>query len=323
MRTAWLLGLVVWVPMAVFAAEPAGETAAGRVPAGFRAAEGTKPEPYTGTGWAREVVHEKTGITMVFIPAGEFLMGTAEQEGQAVYPGEGPAHTVRITQPFYLGKDEVTVAAFRGFVEAAGYATAAEKGGGGRVGTDADSEQNEGVSWKESSFGPEPDQPVVFVSWDDAKAFCDWGGVRLPTEAEWECACRAGTQTAYSFGDGAGDLGRFAWYDQNSDGHPHAAGGKAGNAWGLHDMHGNVWEWCADWADQFYYAESPAENPRGPASGDRRVLRGGSWAHMAEVCRSAFRSGAPPAETFVDSIGFRVCVDVEPAPGSQTPTGAE
>ncbi len=143
--------------------------------------------------------------------------------------------------------------------------------------------------------------PVVNVSWDDAVAYCAWlssspaelaaGHVyRLPTEAEWEYACRAGTTTEYSFGDNEQDLGKYAWFETNSDGKPHAVGEKLPNGWGLYDMHGNVFEWCSD------------------AEGSARVLRGGSWGNSARCCRSAFRGGNDPSFRS-NSVGFRVCLN--------------
>ncbi|MCY2930598.1 MAG: formylglycine-generating enzyme family protein [Planctomycetota bacterium] len=158
--------------------------------------------------------------------------------------------------------------------------------------------------------------PVENVAWEDASAFCkkvsDKAGetVRLPTEAQWEYACRAGTKTRFSYGDddGYSALGQYAWYAKNSGKSTHPVGQTKPNAWGLYDMHGNVWEWCSDWGCQMY-ANAETRDPQGPVSGlPYRVLRGGSWRDDPEDCRSAYR--------FRDSsnhrtyhYGFRVAVD--------------
>ena len=151
----------------------------------------------------------------------------------------------------------------------------------------------------------QPEQPVVGVSWEEARAYCEWAGGRLPTEAEWEYACRAGTTTEYSFGDDAELLEEYAWFDKNSGGQTQPVGAKKPNPWGLHDMHGNVWEWCADWYDNGYYARSPAEDPPGAASGSCRVIRGGGWWFDASYCRAVFRSGFVPSLR-IDYLGFRL-----------------
>ena len=269
-----------------------------RVPDGFRAGPGTKPEPYTNTGWAKEVIHEKTGIEMVFIPAGEFEMGSPSSEKDRD-SDEGPAHLVRITKPLYLGEYEVTNGQYQAFIRTAGY-----DGSG-----DSDSDYlRHHKDWGKYASTAD-DYPIVCVGWKNAKAFCDWSGLRLPTEAEWEYACRAGTTTAYSFGNDSGDLGRYAWYGENSGKKTHPVGGKLPNPWGLYDMHGNVWEWCADWYGKDYYGQSSTSDPAGPTSGASRVLRGGSWGYLPGDCRSASRLSYAPSYTR-DDLGFRVCVSL-------------
>ena len=133
------------------------------------------------------------------------------------------------------------------------------------------------------------------------------GLFRLPTEAEWEWACRAGTRTRFCFGDDDGGLADYAWHEANSGNATHPVGAKKPNAWGLCDMHGNVWEWCGDWHDEYPKGWKPQVDPTGPATGSYRVLRGGSWFYFPFVCRSAARIGSSPALGDV-SIGFRVVV---------------
>jgi formylglycine-generating enzyme required for sulfatase activity len=153
---------------------------------------------------------------------------------------------------------------------------------------------------------------VVFVTWNDARAFCDWLSkkegkqYRLPTEAEWEYACRAGSPSRFHFGNDEAELGQYAWYSENSKGQTHPVGQKKANAFGLHDMHGNVWQWCADWYDSAYYQNSPKEDPQGPnTAGASRVIRGGSWDDSPRLCRSAYRPCDAPSSRLSD-LGFRV-----------------
>ena len=160
-----------------------------------------------------------------------------------------------------------------------------------------------------------PKNPVESVSWDDCHKFLaklnrrqghQAGKFRLPSEAQWEYACRAGSTTRYCFGDDELRLGEYAWYVKNSGNTTHPVGQKRPNAWGLDDMHGNVWEWCADWYDDGYYARSPADDPTGPATGSYRVNHGGSWIYPAGHSRSAYRNAGEPARRDYD-LGLRVC----------------
>src|ERR1035438_5851928 len=154
----------------------------------------------------------------------------------------------------------------------------------------------------------EPQQPIVGVSWEDAQVFCQWAGCRLPTEAEWEYACRAGDPAAFCFGDAESELEQYAWYAKNSGGKTQAVGQKKPNRWGLYDMHGNVWEWCEDRYGG--YSKKPVTDPTGPEKGDSRVLRGGSWGvDFPTHLRSACRYGNTPVGRG-DDFGFR-CVWVE------------
>jgi formylglycine-generating enzyme required for sulfatase activity len=226
-----------------------------------------------------ESVDPKTGIAFITIPAGEFDMGSETGESD-----ERPVHRVRITQPFRLGKYPVTNAEYERFLK-------------------AHPQMSPPRYWTNSQFN-DPRQPVVGVSWHDAQAFCQWAGCRLPTEAEWEYACRAGSKGRFCFGDDETRLGEYAWYDANSSARTHPVGQKKPNQWGLYDAHGNVWEWCQDWHGP--YSEQHVSDPTGPKQGDYRVLHGGSWNRNATNLRSAFRGQTNP-DYRDDYVGFR-CV---------------
>ncbi|MBN2492187.1 MAG: formylglycine-generating enzyme family protein [Planctomycetes bacterium] len=221
--------------------------------------------------------HERTGIELVLIAPGSYWRGASEGDGEA-QDDEKPRHKVTLTQAFYLGKYEVTNAQYRQFR------------------ADHDSGELKGLSLNGAS------QPVVRVSWEDAQAFCERFGFRLPTEAEWEYACRAGTTGARY-----GELDAIAWHGEDWETGHHAVGGKRANAWGLHDMIGNVWEWCEDryGSDEYSRCGSGVTDPTGPTSGDYRVLRGGSWGNGPGLCRSFRRSRLAPAFR-LDDAGFRV-----------------
>lgn len=263
-----LLATVCWAGTAT-----AGEAL--RVPEGFRAKEGTTAEPYTETSWAKEIVHEKTGIELVFVPAGEFLMGSPPNE-----PGsetDNDHHPVRISKPFYVGKYEVT------------------------------QQQWQPLMGNNPSYFQGGAKPVGQVSWNDVQGFLKkaGGGLRLPTEAQWEYAARAGSTTKFCFGDAEDSLKDYGWFAANTYRTTRPVGRKKPNVWGLYDMYGNVWEWCSDWYDETYYNESPAADPQGPVSGQERVLRGGSWATSAAYCHSAYRHSNDPSYLYY-GYGFRV-----------------
>jgi formylglycine-generating enzyme required for sulfatase activity len=206
-----------------------------------------------------------------------------------------PLRMVEITQPFLISRTPVTNSEYARFLK-------------------AEPDYPRPLYWDDRRFN-QPQQPVVGVSWEDAIAYCKWAGAdcRLPTEAEWEYACRAGSKTDFCFGDDVHQLEEFAWYEHNSNGQTQPVGLKKANAWGLHDMHGNVWEWCADWYGTAYYATGDTQNPKGPATGPGRVLRGGCWGDISVVCSAWFRGHVTPVIRD-DGIGFRLARTLPPAP---------
>jgi formylglycine-generating enzyme required for sulfatase activity len=270
------------------------------------------------------------GMKLVRIPAGTFSMGSPKDEENR--GDDEQLHEVEITRPFYLGKHEVTFSQFRAFVKDTKYLTEAEKDGkGGRAFDGKEFIQKPEFTWKNLHFAQSDDQPVCVVSWNDAVAFCAWLSkkegttYRLPTEAEWEYACRAGTKTRFNTGAKDVDLkvaGNIAdaslktkwkevfWNVEWDDGFPYTApvGKFRANVFGLHDMHGNVWEWCSDWYGEDYYRKSPKQDPHGPASGKLRVSRGGAWSTQPKFCRSAFRDWHEPGYRS-DCVGFRVVME--------------
>ena len=250
----------------------------------------------TVAGAGARMVKTVDGIEYAFrwCPAGEFLMGSPEDE-----PGrldDETQHRVTLTRGFWMLETEVTQAMWQSV-----------------MGTSIRQQRDKvDTSWPLRGEGS--DYPMYFVSWEECRSFCEKLSeklgltVSLPTEAQWEYACRAGTTGAY-----AGDLGEMGWYWDNSGGGTHPVGQKKPNAWGLYDMHGNVEEWCQDWYDYDYYTESPTSDPTGPSSGSCRVYRGGGWRNDAQYCRSARRSGVTPDSRY-DGLGFRPVL-ASPAPG--------
>ena len=209
------------------------------------------------------------GIRFMLLPPGIFTMGEGSD-----------THQVKLTKPFYLGKYQVT------------------------------QREWEKVMGSNPSHFKGDDLPVDSVSWEDCQEFIrklnaleGTDKYRLPTEAEWEYACRAGSSNMYCFGDDENKLKEYAWFYGNSGSKTHPVGKLKPNAWELHDMHGNVWEWCEDWYGG--YPKSETTNPMGPSTGSRRVVRGGSWLNSAEFCRSAYRGWGVPGYRFC-SLGFRL-----------------
>ncbi|MCY2991565.1 MAG: SUMF1/EgtB/PvdO family nonheme iron enzyme [Planctomycetota bacterium] len=289
--------------------------------------------------WANylEIQVEQTnsiGMKLVLIPPGEFDMGSSEDEiRQAqnearqldaeawVYEkiaSEAPRHHVRITSPFRLGETEVTVRQFRTFVDQRGYTTDAEKGGGGggRSAPDAPMSSGREFTWRDlGGIASGDDYPVVNVSWNDAIEFCRWlsskeeTGYRLPTEAEWEFACRAGSTTRYFCGDDDEPLTKYAWHGKNSGWNAHPVGSLAPNPFSLFDMIGSINEWCSDNYGGGYYDQSPPDDPRGPTTGECRITCGGAWNSANFQSQCASRNWFLPSHAHFYN-GFRVVCEI-------------
>ena len=271
------------------------------------------PSAETPAVQAGPTVVNSVGMGLVLIPAGEFLMGSPDSDTDAL-KSEKPQHRMFIAKPFYMGIHEVTVGQFRQFVEATGYETAAERDPEKPGGWLASFQTSKGrwvsdMTWHSPGFRQTDQHPVVAVSWADADAFCRWLSekeartYRLPTEAEWEYACRAGTTAVRHTGDHSPD--EVAWYAVNSGGRTHPVGRKPPNAFGLYDMYGNAREWCADWHNANLYArrlEDPAAEPR---QMNNRSVRGGCYMDAAQFLRSAIRINVEPTER-MSNLGFRV-----------------
>jgi formylglycine-generating enzyme required for sulfatase activity len=273
------------------------------------------------------------GMEMVRVLPGEFLMGSSTEEAERVaalmkekkitswYPdspaSEAPPRRTRITKALYLARHETTVGQFRAFVEATGYRTEAEKDGKGADGkVNGKWTTRPEFNWRDMGYARTDDFPVVNVTWADAAAFCAWlsrkegRAYRLPTEAEWEYACRAGASTRFHWGDDESVRNEYAWTGANSGGGPHPVGKLKPNAWGFHDMLGNVYEYCSDYFVVKPYDPAQAVDPKGPAEGKERVVRSVSWGTNPMHARCAFRGGAGPGHRNMRD-GFRVACDAE------------
>lgn len=258
-------------------------------------------------GWANtsnaqspKEITNSIGMKLVLIPKGTFTMGSPIEEEGANDDEE--QHQVTISKDYYLGVTEGTQGQYEKV-----------------MGSNPSYFQKRVIRKSDSSM-----YPVEQVSWEDAVEFCKKlselpeekkaGRVyRLPTEAEWEYACRAGSKTAYSFGADSTSIGDYAWFTENSGSKTHPVGEKKANAWGLYDMHGNVWEWCSDWYGE--YPKGAVSDPVGPREGSHRVGRGGGWCDEAAICRSAFRYGDDPSFRFFN-FGFRVALSPSGIPKS-------
>jgi len=302
--------------------------------------------------WARHLgvlveTPNSVGAKMMLIPPGEFMMGSTDDQAEAatkwadaskadpwvkpaIRGNERPHHRMILSKPILFGATEVTVGQFRKFVEATQYVTEAETYGSGNGGSkklndSAIPQRDRGRNWRSPGYTVSDDMPVTQVSRNDAKAYCEWlsrqehATYRLPFEAEWEYACRAGTTTQFSFGDDVSSLWEFGWYRKNSSAHPHPVGEKPGNAFGLRDMYGNVEEMCQDIFLYDWYGKATPDNLGGPSTsaGSLRAVRGGSWDSYDCICRSAFRTyfgGLTANADRSDRTGFRVVRTFETPP---------
>ena len=243
---------------------------------------------------APKEITNSIGVKLVLIPKGQFMMGSPEsEEGRN---DDETQHEVTISKDYYLGVHEVTQALYEKVI------------------------RKNPSHFQGAIVGNEnADLPVDNVSWEDAVEFCKKlsdlpeekkaGRVyRLPTEVEWEYACRAGSKTAYSFDDEEGLLPEYGWFNRNSSDRTHTVGLLEPNVWGLYDMHGNVWEWCSDRHEE--YPKGAVSDPTGPKEGSDRVIRGGSWFNVAANCRSAYRSRTAPSYRY-NYLGFRVALSYQ------------
>jgi formylglycine-generating enzyme required for sulfatase activity len=279
------------------------------------------------------------GMKFVLVPPGEFLMGsTPEERDRALeearsvdkssfyldkIPSESPPHRVRITQPFYLGVYEVTQEEYERL-----------------SGQNPSQFSAHGKEAAKVSGVDTRRLPVEHVPFDDARQFAVRLGeaapeksagrrYRLPTEAEWEHACRAGTATRYYFGDDRTLLADHGWFRANCSGRSQPVGSRQANAWGLHDLYGNALEWCQDWFSLTYYAESPPADPQGPSSGSWHVERGGMTGSSEVGCRSAARHFHKSTDMAYNAPGFRLVCEIprplkpQPAAASSTPAAAQ
>jgi formylglycine-generating enzyme required for sulfatase activity len=253
------------------------------------------------------------GLDLVAVAGGTFLQGS---DAPYAIDKERPAHRVTVSD-FRIGRREVTVAEFRRFVEATGYLTETERSGGA-IDTDpamTTLTRTRGVTWRTPGYEAGDDDPVTWVTWNDAKAYTAWLAaatgqpVRLPREAEWEFAARErGRDLRWAGTDDPGELAAYAWYDATSGGRPHPVGTLKPNALGLHDMSGNVWEWCEDGYAPYAAAGETLVDPAGIPDATFRTLRGGSWRVGAEVARTSYRNGYR-ADFAHSSFGFRLAMD--------------
>jgi formylglycine-generating enzyme required for sulfatase activity len=242
------------------------------------------PEPAIGGQGGEQVrTNPKDGLAYVWIPPGTFMMGCSPRDTQC-YDNENPCHPVTLTRGFWLGQTPVTVAAFTQYAAA--------------TGKEMPAPPRFNPNWSNGQM------PIVNVTWEQARDYCRWAGGRLPTEAEWEHAARAGSSEPRY-----GHIDAVAWHKGNADDRAHEVAENAANGFGLFDMLGNVWEWVNDWYGENYYRETPPQDPHGPKRGDLRVLRGGSYHTDEALARASFRFGCLPDITN-PNVGFRCVADL-------------
>ena len=238
--------------------------------------------PTSSTNSNRQRILQELADNMAYVQGSTFTMGATSEQGSDAEDDEKPAHSVTLSS-YYIGKTEVT------------------------------QELWQAVMGNNPSRFKGNRKPVECVSWDDCQTFISklnsltGKKFRLPTEAEWEFAARGGIKSQGYKYSGSNTLGDVAWYEENSGDTTHDVGTKSPNELGLYDMNGNVWEWCSDWYGDKYYSSSPSNHPTGPSSGAYRVLRGGSWYSIANLCRSSDRGGSTPVDRG-DNMGLRLCL---------------
>ncbi|MDD4891763.1 MAG: formylglycine-generating enzyme family protein [Phycisphaerae bacterium] len=279
-RSSFATVVAIMIAWALTGCQPAGDRPGG---AGAKASAFSPVSQRAGHQELQCDLRRGVAMQFTIIPAGTFTMGSPDGE-QDRRKDEGPRREVTLRKPLCIGMYEVT------------------------------QRQYQAVMGTNPSRFKGDDNPVDSVSWSDAVAFCrklsakTGGSFRLPTEAEWEYACRAGSTSRFNGCDADLDLGAFAWHGGNSEGKTHPVGLKKPNAFGLYDMHGNVWEWCGDWYSEEAYKAADRVDPRGPSAGSFRVIRGGSWGSYPKNCRSALRHWITPTDCS-NVVGFRVVID--------------
>ena len=238
--------------------------------------------PTSSTNSNRQRILQELADNMAYVQGSTFTMGATSEQGSDAEDDEKPAHSVTLSS-YYIGKTEVT------------------------------QELWQAVMGNNPSYFKGNRKPVERVSWNDCQTFISklnsltGKNFRLPTEAEWEFAARGGIKSKGYKYSGSNTLGDVAWYEENSGDTTHDVGTKSPNELGLYDMNGNVWEWCSDWYGDKYYSSSPSNHPTGPSSGAYRVLRGGSWYSIANLCRSSDRGGGAPVNRNY-GLGLRLCL---------------
>lgn len=294
MRTSLVL-----LVMTIGCAATAAQDDALKTPAGCRAAKDAKA---SHDGYASRIIHDKTGIEMILVKPGKFIMGTSK------YRSNDGAHPVTITRPYYMAKTETTNAQFARFVKA-------KPDYDGEKDTDLANELYL-LHMRGKSIMPDGDDyPVVWVSWKNAQAFCQWAGLKLPTETQWEYACRAGSTTLYYYGDDPKKFHDHGWAHNARDHenhYTHPVAKKLPNDWGFHDMLGNVWEWVEDdWREGF--VDAPEDDTARVVDGAfTKVVRGGSWGNDTKPhnvsCSARFNSAPTNAGP---EFGFRVVLQLD------------